>query len=68
MGNAGSGVQIKPKIQDFMDSRLDLSHAQLLGGGAVGATWPYIQPHLGLSPLERLDSAAEKRPQEVCPC
>jgi hypothetical protein len=31
----------------------------------VGATWPSIQPHLGLSPSKQLDPANEKHLQEV---
>jgi hypothetical protein len=50
-----------------MDPGVDLYHAQLLGGGTVGATWPWIQPHLGLLLSERLDSVIEKCPQEVQP-
>jgi hypothetical protein len=50
-----------------MDPGVNLHRAQLLRGGMVGATRPWIHPHLGLSPLERLNPAAEKYPQEVHP-
>jgi hypothetical protein len=50
-----------------MDLGINLYRAQLLRGGMVGAAWPWIQPHLGLSPSERLNPAGKKCPQEVCP-
>jgi hypothetical protein len=51
-----------------MDPGVDLHRTQLLKGGTVGVTWPWIQPHLGLSLLERLDPMAKKYLQEVHPC
>jgi hypothetical protein len=42
-----------------VDPGVDLRRTQLLKGGAVGTTWTQIQPHLGLSPLGRLDPATE---------
>jgi hypothetical protein len=33
----------------------------------VGAARPWIRPHLGLPPLERLNLVAKKGPQEVHP-
>jgi hypothetical protein len=50
-----------------MDPGEKLHRTQLLGGGTVGVGWPLIQPHLGLLPLEQLNPAAEKYPQEVRP-
>jgi hypothetical protein len=33
-----------------MDLGVFIHCAKLLRGGTVGATWPWIQPHLGLTP------------------
>jgi hypothetical protein len=50
-----------------MDPGINFCRAQFLGGGAVGAAWSRIHPHLSRPPLERLDPVAEKCPQKVHP-
>jgi hypothetical protein len=58
-------VWADPEVQDLLDPGINFHHAQFLGGGAVGAAWPRICPHLGPPPLEQLDSVAKKCPQKV---
>jgi hypothetical protein len=43
-----------------MDPGVGIRRAQLLGGGVVEATWPWIQPHLGFLWPEQLDPMTEK--------
>jgi hypothetical protein len=50
-----------------MDLGISLHRAQLLIGGTVGVAWPWIQPHLGLSLLERLNPTPGKCLQEMRP-
>jgi hypothetical protein len=50
--------------KDPSDPGIDHRIAQLYGEGTVGTTWPQIQPHGHSSPMEHLDLAAEKGPQE----
>jgi hypothetical protein len=51
-----------------MDPGINIYCTQLLRAGMVGVAWPWIQAHLGLSPLERLNLVAKKCSQEVRPC
>jgi hypothetical protein len=55
------------EIQDLMDPFFHLYRTQFLGGGAVGAAWSRIRPHLGPPPPKWLNLAAKKRLQKVHP-
>jgi hypothetical protein len=52
-------------VQDLEDPFVDLPIAQLLGEGAIGITWPQVQPYLGHPQPEWLDLVVEKCPQQV---
>jgi hypothetical protein len=62
---AKAKIQFSPMSKDPSDLGVDLRIAQLCREGEVETTWPRLHPQGHLSPMKRLDPAAEKGPWDL---